>query len=168
MYQPLNYLLLLSIFSGFYFQDIFLGIGSDFFSKDIYVNPIQQQRFFESCFENSIFFKKYFPLIFTFFCFVFFEYVNQILKKNINVYYFFKSKLYFDFVYNYILLYFKKISFSTIFQDLDKGLLEVLGPNGITRHCYLMLTSMEFFNRSFLFNYICLFLFLFSYSIILF
>ena len=168
VFYPLTLLLYLSIFSGFIFQDIFLGIGSDFFSKDIYVNPIQQQRFFESCFENSLFFKKYFPLIFTFICFISFEYVNLILKKNINIYYFFKSKLYFDFIYNYILLYLKKISYNIIFQNLDKGLLEILGPNGVTRHCYLMLTSMEFFNRSFLFNYICLFLFLFSYSIIFF
>ena len=80
-------------------------------------------------------YKKYFPFILTLFSFFFFEYLNFILKNNLKIYYFFKLKLYFDFTYNYILLKLKKINFIIFFNLIDKGILEILGPNGILRHC---------------------------------
>lgn len=136
VYYPLYILMYLSILSGFIYQDIFIGIGSDFFSKDIFINPSQNLRFLESSFETSFFFKKYLPFILTLFSFFFFEYLNFFLKNNLKIYYFFKLKLYFDFTYNYILLKLKKISFIIFFNLIDKGILEILGPNGILRHCW--------------------------------
>lgn len=128
-------MLFLSIISGYFFQDIFLGLGSNFFSKDIFINPVQDQRFIESFFEVSFFFKKNLPLILSLIFFFFFEFFNFFLKKNIKIYYFFKMKMYFDFLYNYMLLFLKKINFLVFFNYLDKGILEIFGPNGITRHC---------------------------------
>lgn len=71
VYYPLYILMYLSILSGFIYQDIFIGIGSDFFSKDIFINPTQNLRFLESSFETSFFFKKYLPFILTLFSFFF-------------------------------------------------------------------------------------------------
>jgi hypothetical protein len=79
VYVPLTFLLVLSLFSGYLYQDIFLGQGSDFFFKDVYVNPIQKQRFFEAFFDTSFFFQKYFPFIITFLCFVSVEYFIYIV-----------------------------------------------------------------------------------------
>ena len=69
LYLPLLILLFLAIISGFFFSDIFLGLGSDFFSDSIYINPLQNQIFFEKHFE--IFFFKFIPIICSFFFFFF-------------------------------------------------------------------------------------------------
>lgn len=134
VYLPFTMLVFLSLFSGFIFQDIFLGLGSDFFIKDIFVNSIQKHRFLESNFEFFIFFKKYLPFLLTILSFLFFEYLNFAMKSYLKIYYFFKLKLYFDFVYNLFILNLKKINFLLFFKLLDKGILEILGPNGIIRH----------------------------------
>ena len=70
IYYPLILLLLLSITSGYLLSDIFLGLGSDFFSNIIFINPVQNQIFFEKHFE--IFFLKIIPILISFFFFLFF------------------------------------------------------------------------------------------------
>ena len=87
-------------------------------------------------FENFSFFKKYFPLILFTIFFILFEFFNFFLKNSINFFYFFKLKLYFDFIVNFSCLLFKKLNFFLFFKVLDKGILEILGPNGFTRHCW--------------------------------
>ena len=165
VYFPFTILVFLSLFSGFLFQDIFLGLGSDFFIKDIFINSVQKHRFLESNFEFFLFFKKYLPFLLTILSFLFFEYLNFLMKSYLKIYYFFKLKLYFDFVYNFMILNLKKINFLLFFKLLDKGILEILGPNGIIRHSWWMVQYIKFFNISLLYNYICLFLFFFSYSL---
>jgi NADH-ubiquinone oxidoreductase chain 5 len=158
-------LLFLSLFSGFLFKNIFIGLSSDFFIMDIYTNPIQKQRFFESKYETSSNFNKNIPFIMTIYFFLSFETFNFILKNNLKVYYFFKLKLYFDFTYNFLILKIKKINFIIFFKLIDKGILEILGPTGIIRHCWWMVRYIKFFNISLLYNYICLFLFFFSFCL---
>ena len=70
IYFMLIFLLLLSITSGYLLSDIFLGLSSNFFYNNIYINPVQNQIFFEKYFE--IFFIKIIPLIISFFFFFFF------------------------------------------------------------------------------------------------
>ena len=69
IYCVLILLLALSIVSGYLLSDIFLGLSSNFFSNSIFINPIQNQIFFEKHFE--IFFIKIIPLINSFFFFFF-------------------------------------------------------------------------------------------------
>ena len=126
----------MSISSGFFFQDIFLGSSSSYFHSDIYINPINKLKSLEYSFNFFFFFKKYFPLLISLLFFLFFELVNFLLKANVKTYYFFKLKLYFDFIYNYAMLYFNIKSFELFFQYLDKGILEVFGSNGIIRHSF--------------------------------
>ena len=100
------------------------------------MNPINKLKLIDYSFNFFFFFKKYFPLILSLFFFFFFELINFILKSNIKTYYFFKLKLYFDFIYNYVLIYFNIKSFEIFFQYLDKGILEIFGSNGIMRHSF--------------------------------
>ena len=51
----LSLLLFLSITSGYFLSDIFLGLGSDFFSQCIFINPLQNQIFLEKHFEVFFF-----------------------------------------------------------------------------------------------------------------
>jgi NADH:ubiquinone oxidoreductase subunit 5 (subunit L)/multisubunit Na+/H+ antiporter MnhA subunit len=108
VYKPLILLLFLSITSGYIFHDVFLGINSDFFIKDIYINNIQKKRFIENDFEVFFFFTKYFPFLLSIFSFFIFENLNYLIKNNLKIYYFFKNKLYFDFIYNILMLNLKK------------------------------------------------------------
>ena len=67
VYKPLLFLLFLSLTSGYLLSDIFLGLGSDFFSNIIFINPVQNQIFFEKHFE--IFFLKILPILISLFFF---------------------------------------------------------------------------------------------------
>lgn len=163
-YIPLLILLFLSITSGYLLSDIFLGLGSDFFSKIIFINPLQKQIFFEKHFE--IFFFKYIPIICSFFFFLTFDQFNFFLKKYKYIYYFFKLKIYFDFVVNFFLYFFYKYSYILFFKQLDKSFLEILGPFGIIRYFYFLTFNLNKLNLSIFFNYICLFFFFFSFSLL--
>merc|ERR1711990_1152547 len=97
------------------FKDVFLNINGDFFLKDIYINNIQKKRFIENDFEVFFFFTKYFPFLLSIFSFFIFENLNFLIKNNLRFYYFFKNKLYFDFIYNILLLNLKKNKFCFLF-----------------------------------------------------
>jgi hypothetical protein len=75
-------LLVLSIISGYVFHDMFLGISSDFFYKDVYILPQIKLNFIESNFQFFFFFKKYFPLILSFIFFFFFKLLIFLLKNH--------------------------------------------------------------------------------------
>ena len=160
-YIPLLFLLFLSITSGYLLSDIFLGLGSDFFSKIIFINPLQKQIFFEKHFE--IFFFKYIPILCSIFFFIIFDQFNFFLKKYKYVYYFFKLKIYFDFVVNFFLYFLYKYSYTLFFKQLDKSFLEILGPFGIIRYFYFLTFNLNKLNLGIFFNYICLFFFFFFF-----
>ena len=164
IYCVLILLLALSIVSGYLLSDIFLGLSSNFFSNSIFINPIQNQIFFEKHFE--IFFIKIIPLINSFFFFFFFDKINFLLKKSKYLYYFFKLKFYFDFIINFFLLFFYKYSYILFFKQIDKGFLEILGPYGLIRYFYFLTMNLYKLNISIFFNYICLIFFIFTFSLI--
>ena len=164
VYKPLLFLLFLSITSGYLLSDIFLGLGSNFFSDIIFINPVQNQVFFEKHFE--IFFLKIMPILISFLFFFFFDTFNFNLKRYKHIYYFFKLKLYFDFVVNFFLLFLYKFSYIFFFKKLDKGFLEIFGPFGIIRYFYFLTSNLNKFNLSIFFNYVCLFFFFFTFFLI--
>jgi NADH-ubiquinone oxidoreductase chain 5 len=163
-YIPLLFLLFLSITSGYLLSDIFLGLGSDFFSKIIFINPLQKQIFFEKHFE--IFFFKYIPIICSIFFFLIFDQFNLFLKKYKYIYYFFKLKIYFDFAVNFFLYFLYKYTYTLFFKQVDKSFLEILGPFGIIRYFYFLTFNLNKLNLGIFFNYICLFFFFFSFFLL--
>ena len=168
LYLPLFLLLLLSILSGFFFQDIFIGISSNFFLKDLNSNFIYKLDFFSIYLESFLVFKNFFPFILSFFFFFFFDLFNFFFKYNSKLYYFIKFKFFFDFLYNFISIYFLKLNFNIVFKSIDKGFLEILGPNGFTRHSFWMIKYIRYINKDLIFNYICLFLFFLTYTCLFF
>jgi len=164
IYYPLILLLLLSITSGYLLSDIFLGLGSNFFSKSIFINPIHKQIFFEKFFE--IFFFKYIPLLCSLIFFFIFDIFNYYFKIHKFIYYFFKLKIYFDFSINFILYFFYKYSYILFFKQIDKSFLEILGPFGIIRFFFFFSFNLNKLTLGLLFNYICLFIFFFSFCLI--
>lgn len=140
MSYALAFLLIPSLFVGFYSKDIFVGVGSDFFSNSIYFNP-KTFHVFDA--EFSDYFFKILPLLFSFLgailAFHFYCFQKKVLfliKTSFfgkKIYTFLNKKWFFDKVYNeFISQFFFKWGYSVSYKQIDKGILEMLGPQGLS------------------------------------
>jgi proton-translocating NADH-quinone oxidoreductase chain L len=157
---PLVVLVFGSMFSGFFFKDIFSGIGSVFFSQYITVVSL----------NASLFDIEYIPLLVkltpTFLgCFGFFlslvvyKYTSVYLLDTLflRFYSFFVSKWYFDHIYNfYIISTVFRLSYQVIYKLVDKGFLEYFGPYGLSRAVYRLSRNSVYFHTGLVYNYICI------------
>jgi NADH-ubiquinone oxidoreductase chain 5 len=140
---PLTILALFSIFFGFVFSDLFVGIGSDFLSNSVFVHP-DHISLIEAEFSLPIFIKLL-PAILsligaTLGLLVYHNmpasYVTVISLTETSfgrtVYTFLNGKFFFDILYNkYIISEGLKFGY-TISKYLDKGLIELVGPYGLS------------------------------------
>ena len=168
-----NCLLFLSIFSiisGFFFKDIFIGLGSHFFNNAIFFLP---ENFYVIDAEFLIFYYKILPTIFSilglflsFFLFVFFE--NTIIKLNDffvfrKIYSFLIQKWYFDVIYNQIIA--KRIlilMFKVFLKVIDKGFLELIMPNFMSNIFFKIALSYKIQQKGLIFQYFCQIIFFFN------
>ena len=137
---PLLILALFSIFFGYIFSDLFVGVGSDFFGNSLFIHP-NNISIIEAEFSIPIFIKLL-PLILSLFgaitaIFLYHnapEFVNGLTETSLGkkIYTFLIGKYLFDVIYNY---YFTglglKISYN-ISKFLDRGVIELIGPYGIS------------------------------------
>ena len=155
-------LMFCSIFVGFIFKDLIIGVGSIFWTNILVLNPFNNNLY------NSEFLETYYkllPLIISFFgifiCFIIYNikmnlYLCKLFLnyKNLRFLYFFINKRwFFDLIYNYITNYFYKISFNIFFIKIDRGFLELLGPLGLTRLIYFLSLNYTIFFQNGLFKY---------------
>jgi len=121
---PLAILAIFAIFAGYFFKDLFVGLGSAFlpFQKldiDAEVLPLAW---------------KLTPIIFSFSGF-FFSYLIYFyffpIMPIIYPYMFFSYKWYFDVLYNRLAYQTLAISYILPFKSFDRGLLEWLGATGV-------------------------------------
>lgn len=137
---PLFILSLLSIFIGYISKDLFIGFGTDFWGSSIYVNL---NNYIMSDIEFLEINYKLFPLyltisgsafsylIYSFYIKEYFSIKNTIWYKNLYI--FFNKKWFFDRIYNeHIVQPLLKQSYYYFYQDIDRGLLEKVGPSGLT------------------------------------
>src|SRR5258708_7092799 len=116
---PLFVLALFSIFFGFVFSDLFVGVGTDFFGNSLFIHP-NNITIIEAEFSLPIFIKLL-PTILSLFggCLAIFLYH-------------YNCKYLFDVVYNnYINLVGLNLGY-TISKVIDRGVIELLGPNGLS------------------------------------
>jgi NADH-ubiquinone oxidoreductase chain 5 len=145
---PLTVLALFSIFFGFVFSDLFVGVGSDFLSNSIFVHP-NHITLIEAEFSLPIFIKL-FPAILSLLgaisgLFLYHKTPEIIISftdisspktsffgAGRTIYTFLNSKFLFDVLYNkYIISGGLKLGY-TISKILDKGVIEVVGPHGLS------------------------------------
>lgn len=131
---------LLAIFFGYIRSDIFIGIGSDIFRNSLFILP---NNIYIIDAENISINNKIIPLfisiIMAILSIYIYNYKPQILinitiiSNVINIIYkFFNSKYYLDNIYNYI--FYKILIFGyNLNKYLDRGIFEILGPNGISK-----------------------------------
>lgn len=134
-------LMLPSIFLGYYSKDFFIGIGSDFFGNAIYVDPATY-HVFDAEFAMYVF--KVLPLGFSacgaLLAYVFYSTQRRFMFKikmscfGKKLYIFLNKKWFFDKLYNEILgQFFFKWGYSTSYKQIDRGVFEMLGPQGISK-----------------------------------
>ena len=138
---PLILLCFFSIFIGFFFLDIFSGLGSSFFGTAIYFN-INNYNLVDIEFLSTII--KVSPLLITILGSTFSLFLYNIntflffsIKKNKIFKYFYTfllKKWYTDRVVNEIFtLFILKCSLVYIYTRVDRGFLEVFGPSTVSR-----------------------------------
>ena len=142
MSLPLIILAIFSIFFGYITKDIFIGLGSGFFSDNsIFIHPIHEIMLDTEFAVPTIF--KLLPLFFTIFLSVISiiipEFVPRILinfkltRLGHNIFGFFNQRFLIEMFYNkYITILILNLGRQTT-RVLDKGSVELLGPYGLEK-----------------------------------
>nr|YP_010394224.1 NADH dehydrogenase subunit 5 [Phytophthora colocasiae]UXG56120.1 NADH dehydrogenase subunit 5 [Phytophthora colocasiae]DAZ88232.1 TPA_asm: NADH dehydrogenase subunit 5 [Phytophthora colocasiae]DAZ88743.1 TPA_asm: NADH dehydrogenase subunit 5 [Phytophthora colocasiae] len=196
---PLGLLAFGSIFIGYISKDMFVGLGSNFWNNSIFINPLNNQMI-DAEFLPTFF--KLLPVILSFcglfgaFYLYFFKfkflYNLKISEYGLYFYNFLNRKWYFDKIYyEFINQYILQIGYNVTYKMIDKGLIEICGPYGLTtifaflsqriillqtgyiyHYSLLMLIStiflinIIFFSIIYYFNVITILLFLFIFLLI--
>ena len=141
---PLVILSLLSIFFGYLFSDMFVGMGSDYFGNSLFIHP-NNITLIEAEYSINLL-TKLLPTILSFtgvllalmlynktpnIISIFTEY--PIIKK---LYSFLNGKYYFDILYNnYIFSKGFNLGYG-ISKKIDRGAIELVGPHGLSELLY--------------------------------
>lgn len=137
---PLFVLALFSIFFGFVFSDLFVGVGSDFFANSLFIHP-NNISIIEAEFSLPILIKLL-PSILSLFGALLAillyhkntKFVIDLTETSLGrkIYTFLNGKYLFDVVYNnYITSVGLQLGY-IISKVLDRGVIELLGPQGLS------------------------------------
>ena len=136
---PLLILALFSIFFGYVFSDLFVGVGSDFFANSLFIHP-NNISIIEAEFSlNPLI--KLLPAILSLtgatLAIFMYHYTPELLINLTNnnlgkkIYSFLNGKYYFDVIYNYFVVE-KGLQLGyKISKEIDRGIIELLGPYGL-------------------------------------
>lgn len=140
---PLIILAIFSIFFGYITKDIFIGLGSDFFSRDnsLFIHPIHEIMLDTEFAVPTVF--KLLPLAFTvsltIISLIFSEVLPNILiffkftRLGYNIFGFLNQRFLIELFYNkYVTAFIFKLGAHTT-KVLDKGSIELLGPYGLEK-----------------------------------
>lgn len=136
---PLFILALFSIFFGFIFSDLFVGVGTDFFKNSIFIHP-NKISIIEAEFSLPLYIKLL-PSILSIFgailaIFLYHQNVKFLIgltetSLGRKIYSFLNGKYFFDVIYNnYIISIGLQLGY-IISKILDRGIIELLGPHGL-------------------------------------
>jgi len=171
---PLFILSLFSISIVFLTKDLFIGFGTNFWNGSIFILP---ENYILADIEFLDLFHKQLPFILTLSgsLFAYFLYCYGldsyfIVKQNAKykiVYTFFNKKWYFDRLYNQLVgqnvLF---LSYEYTYKDVDRGLIEVLGPSGLINTVNNTQNGLKVIQSGKIFHY--LFYFVLSITFIVF
>ena len=140
MNLPLMFLAIFSIFFGYLFKDIYLGLGSDFFADNaLFIHPLHEIMINTEFAVPSLF--KLLPLILSVFSSILFILVLEFLPKMLifqkytrvgySIYSFISLRFYIELIFNkYITDLILKLG-GQIVKIIDKGFTETFGPYGL-------------------------------------
>jgi proton-translocating NADH-quinone oxidoreductase chain L len=163
---PLFFLALLSIFIGYFTHELFLGPASNFWETSIFILP---SNFLGLDLEFINLFYKLLPLfcsllgvILAYFLYGFNLNFLYIIKKTPIfkvIYFFLFKKWYFDRIYTEIISQkILKLSYNYFYKDIDRGLLEKIGPFNTINLIIYMYKILNNLQSGFIFHYLFLFI----------
>jgi proton-translocating NADH-quinone oxidoreductase chain L len=163
---PLFLLTLCSILIGFFTKEFFIGFGGDFWNFSIFILP---QNYLLLDIEFINFFFKILPLLLTLLGVwsAYTIYVNKLeifykikLSKNFKyLYTFFSKKWYFDRIYNqFISQNFLFLGYFLTYKNIDRGLLENIGPFGLTNNLNIISNKLKYLQSGSISQYLLIFL----------
>jgi NADH-ubiquinone oxidoreductase chain 5 len=136
---PLFILALFSIFFGFIFSDLFVGVGSDFFANSIFINP-NNISIIEAEFSLPLLIKLLPTLLSIlgassaiFLYHVYPDFIVNLTDSALGkkIYTFLNGKYFFDVIYNYYIISAGLLTGNIISKVLDRGVIELVGPYGL-------------------------------------
>ena len=159
---PLFILAFGSIFIGYVTRDMMIGPGTDFWGNALFTLP-DQLYLLEGEWINS--FAKLLPLELSlcgaglaFFLYTFkYDFLVFLKTKTFGykIYTFLNRKWFFDKVYNdFICQNILYIGYKHTYQNMDRGIIELLGPNGISLNLYNKSYTLHKTETGFIFHYI--------------
>jgi NADH-ubiquinone oxidoreductase chain 5 len=141
---PLFILALFSIFFGFIFSDLFVGVGSDFFGNSLFIHP-NNISIIEAEFSLPLLIKllpSILSLIGASLALLLYHkspiFLIELTETSLGckIYTFLNGKYLFDIIYNnYIVSIGLHLGY-TISKVLDRGVIELLGPHGLSTVFY--------------------------------
>ena len=167
MALPLFLLTILTILIGFTAKDMFIGFGTSFWGSSIFILPknyvIVDIEFISYFYKILPFYVTLLGILcgFTLYTFGLQEFF-QIKKLPVfkAVYNFFNKKWYFDKLYNqYIVSNMLYYSYHFSYKNVDRGILEFVGPKGITNNVRNIFLNIKEFQSGDLFRYFFYFFF---------
>lgn len=162
IFYVLSVLGFLSIFIGFVFKDLFIGLGTDFWANSIFNLYLNMDILYA---EFLDYYYKLIPLVFSLagvaaslaVYFYLYEWTLIIIKsENLRtIYRFLSKKWYFDLLYNNIFVFNLLKGFYTLtFKLIDRGLIEFFGPLSLVRLINKASFSLSYIQTGLLYNYI--------------
>jgi len=162
---PLIVLSFGSMFVGYVFKDMFIGLGTSFWGNSLGAyNSLGDVLLLEAEFLPA--YIKLFPVAFSlFFGFLAYTLYDQLAYLTYlggensfffrSVYAFFNKKWYFDAVYNwYIVRAVLSFGYNISFKLLDRGAIELVGPTGLVRFFSYLSRFVSNLQTGFLFHYV--------------
>jgi NADH-ubiquinone oxidoreductase chain 5 len=146
---------------GFYAKDMIIGFGSDFWGNAIFTTTENMNRI-DSEFITHIY--KILPVILSLsgatLSFLLYSFGSKLLvqlKLSVlgkKIYHFFNKKWFFDKVYNeYIGQFFFTISYTITYKIIDRGIVEIFGPMGLSSIITKKATFIAKMQTGYLYHY---------------
>lgn len=166
MALPLFFLSLGSIFIGYISRDMFVGLGTDFWGNALFTLPTKQYMLESEWLDASV---KMIPLFFSFsgvglaiFHYLYsFNFLFSLKQSDFGraMYTFLNRKWFFDKVYNeWINQSLLHVAYTQTYQNMDRGILEFLGPQGFASQIYLYTNKMTQISLGFTYHLLLLLL----------
>lgn len=152
----------ISIFIGFIFKDLFIGLGTDFWANSIFYFYSNSDILYA---EFLDYYYKLIPLIFSILGLVFsllvyfvvYRFTLIIVEYTLfrNFYKFLSKKWYFDLIYNNIFVFnLLNLFYIVTFKLIDRGLIEFFGPLSLVRFTNKVSSVFSSIQTGFIYNYI--------------
>ena len=161
MVLPLAILTIPSIFIGYFAKDMTIGMGSDFWGNSIYVLPknmnIIDAEFIPHIWKVLPTCLSIFGAVLSFFMYTFGKNIMYKIKMSRfgnKFYNFLNKKWFFDKLYTeFIIQSFLSFSYHISYKTIDRGIIEVLGPMGLSNLVSKKAYNLHKLQTGFLYHY---------------